>query len=111
MADINNPGLTPDDFEMLGKEFPPEIDDIEEEKIIEPDTLYNEDDANAPDEFGRDASQRRTGQFIVPDEDDTADGGWTLPTRAHGGWERAVEKPFEEQLEEVSDDETEEDEN
>lgn len=99
--------LTPDDFETLGKYYPPEIDDIIGENAngsstAEPDEFT----ANAPDELGRDASQRRTGRFIVPDEDEVSDGGWTLPTRANGGWEHAMEQSLEEQLEEIEPDDT-----
>lgn len=106
MTAKNDSQFTPDDFETLGKQYPPEIDDlISETANGTPDTEPDEFAANAPDEFGRDASQRRTGHFIVPDENEIPDGGWTLPTRANGGWEHALEQPLEEQLEEIDPDE------
>ncbi len=51
------------------------------------------------DAEGRDVGERRPGEFILPD-DDNVTSDWTLPTREGGGWDKALDKPLEEQIDE-----------
>lgn len=99
MPHPKNP-ITPDDYNPThDKNYPHGQADIKGDKD-QPlgDSPRYEDDVR--DEEGRPAGMRRTGEFIVPDENNITGEGWTLPTRAGGGWDKALDTSLEEQIEE-----------
>jgi hypothetical protein len=100
------PGI-PDDYETLGKEYP-----YEKEDLLGQEPKHEGDNPAAyehiqTDAEGRPPGMRRTGEFEVPDVDnnEVTGEGWTVPTRAGGGWDQALDRPLEERLEEVDEDE------
>ncbi len=99
MPHPNDP-VTPDDFNPThDKQFPHGQADIigEKEVHLAEDPGYEDDMTDAE---GRQVGMRRTGEFIVPDDNNVTGEGWTLPTRAGGGWNHPVEPSLEEQIEE-----------
>ena len=80
-------------------EYPHEQSEIKSppEKHLVEDPGYEDD---VTDEKGRQPGMRRTGEFIVPDDNNIAGEGWTLPTRDGGGWDHPVEPNLEEQIDE-----------
>lgn len=92
--------MTPRDYDPThAKEYPPDEEEItgEKEKHLAEDPGYEDD---MTDEKGRPVGMRRTGEFIVPDENNIAGEGWTVPTREGGGWDHPVEPSLEEQIDE-----------
>lgn len=99
-TDPNNP-VNPEDYNPTHDgEYPHEQEDIKGEKEVHLADTSNAYEVDMTDEQGRQPGMRRTGKFIVPVEEDTAGEGWTLPTRAGGGWDHPVEPSLEEQIEE-----------
>lgn len=95
----NDPVMPADYNPDHDKEYPHESTDITGEKeqhLVEEETY----ETDMRDEEGRPPSMRRTGQFIVPDDEETAGEGWTLPTRPGGGWDHPLEQSLEEQIDE-----------
>jgi len=98
MAEPKDP-ITPKDYNPEGKDYPHEPEDI----IGEPDKGAVQDEnyeTETTDEEGRPVGMRRSGHFITPIDEDMAGEGWTLPTRAGGGWDHPVEPSLEEQIDE-----------
>ena len=95
----DNP-VTPADYDPNhDKEFPHDQQDIlgqPENPLVKEDTY----ETDITDEQGRPPGMRRTGQFIIPDDEETAGEGWTLPTRAGGGWDHPLDVSLEEQIDE-----------
>lgn len=92
-----NDPVTPRDYDPShDKEFPHENTDITGAENPNDRENYEDD---LRDEKGRPVSMRRTGEFIIPD-DENVDGEWTVPTREGGGWNKALDHPLEEQIDE-----------
>ncbi len=95
----DNP-VTPEDYNPThDREYPHGQKDITGEKEVHlaEDPGYEDD---VTDSEGRSVGMRRTGEFIVPDDNNVTGEGWTLPTRAGGGWDKALETSMEEQIDE-----------
>lgn len=101
--DIPHPNdpVKPEDYDPThDKEYPHEEEDIVGEQVQHIAEESNQYEVDMTDEQGRPPGMRRTGQFIVPIDEDMAGEGWTLPTREGGGWDHPVEPSLEEQIEE-----------
>ena len=93
--------INPDDYNPThDRDYPHDEQDIKGEKEVHLADTSNAYEVDMTDEEGRQPGMRRTGQFIVPIDEETAGEGWTLPTRAGGGWDHPVEPSLEEQIEE-----------
>lgn len=98
--DSKNP-VNPEDYNPTHDgEYPHDEHDITGEKEVHLADTSNAYEVDMTDEEGRQPGMRRTGQFIVPNDEDMAGEGWTLPTRAGGGWDHPVEPSLEEQIDE-----------
>lgn len=92
--------VTPEDYNPEHeREFPPDQSEVRGENEHQGAEL-NDYEHDVTDEKGRQPGMRRTGEFIIPDGENSAGEGWTVPTRPGGGWDHPVEPPLEEQIEE-----------
>ena len=92
--------VTPRDYNPdHDKQYPHDKSEITGEKEVHLAEDPGYEDA-VTDEQGRQPGMRRTGKFIIPDEENSAGEGWTVPTRAGGGWDHPVEPSLEEQIDE-----------
>ncbi len=93
---------TPESYQPLGKDYPLDQDDITGEKLVHSVESAQAEESGGGDPAGEDPNLRRRGHYEVPTEEQSGE-GWTLPTRAGGGWEHPVEPSLEERLEEVDE--------
>jgi len=91
---------TPRDYDPThDKEFPHENTDITGNEHTQ-ETGAGGYDGDMRDEQGRDVSMRQPGKFIFPDENYVSGEGWTVPTARDHGWNKAMDHPLEEQIDE-----------
>ena len=92
--------LTPQDYDPThDKNYPHEQADVAGDvHAHDAEKIRYEDDLT--DEEGREVGMRRSGEFILPDDENVTGEGWTLPTRPGGGWDKALDHSLEEQIDE-----------